>query len=766
MKRQNNTCPAWYFCAILYVLIVCPPNIGPMKASALAGQLKITIREEPDPVLDFRLKIREKPTLALMEAERARDPRERARLYDEIIRQIEKRPVNPERVGHLARAYLGKANAADSLDQKMLMYDEIVSRFGHSDDGGAIKAVAEVYLAKAAMAAGAEKHRLLDMVISRYQHVAEFEAILATEEAYKLKIGLLPNRHDQIEMANRRMAWLEAPSEGKSSAISPFRRGFVEGVRRSKLVNAMRDLATLMDVPGEKIAIYKDIMSRFGDSVDGNLSFEITQTLFDWADVTEDIAEKIHLYDMIVKWCEPGGLFARDYAERAIAAKEKLVGSRGFVSDGRQKETRKASLTGDDYRMAYEALQTARQAKTLRELIAGLDHVISRYQGSGNDMALSIVASAMQYKAAMNMNVSERVALYDGIIQTFSDNANRSVLRNVVEALCKKAAMTTDLPTAISLCDQALGIVDSEGEKVSPSTPLEQKIALYGKSPEAAAVCDALAELYSHDTSGNLYAAALMEKTQVVATDAERRELFQKIISLAQTSSKRTESHYYIEAIFGMVDLATDKNDKIVLCDRLLGEFPRVMELLHDSKYLSVLKKKAEITGDNSEISAYYEEKISRENDPEKRRRLEISRAEDIGDKEELFRLREKDAKGAKQDRERMILQRDLQVILSELRLVEEEAEKEAVVRKAITRMDEFKRMGAEWLCLFTLKDMYAEVSDREMRITICDEVISRGVSHAEKGGNFGRYLHFAGLALLKKMALLRDADRTGPNLW
>lgn len=638
-----------------------------------------------------------------------------------------------------AEKLLEQAKAAGEVAEKARLFEAIINQYTDNSDEQYIGPVTEAMLWKAEYLDRDERVSLYDKLIGRYESHTKYPATRAVDKTYERWIALVHTSAERLSLSDRRIRWLMRINEPR------------------RLIATLRDKAELLESPEEKKALYSAVYADYGGSKNGDLVYQIAMILNDWVEITENTDEKVWLYDAIVEECKYGIGFTSGDAENAIRAKAEILGNKSLVRRFWQQEMRRAAENADEYRAASELFRVARNASALADVRSGLDQVIARYSRSGNAEAVAVAASAMIHKAGLEFNLEKRNALYDEVVDTFKSHGDKTVLVHVGRALEAKVWIEPDLGKARALCDQMLATARANG--LSGALAEKMKSELSGESTDEGRFDEKRIAEYGKDTSSNLYTNALFDKAKMLHDVEEKIALLDKTIALSRGRGRPDKDSGLTEAFLYRIDLAGDRDEKNALCDRLLALYSSPLSISSEFSLLKALKKKKEVSGDDALLVEFYDRRVEKERNEIKRLSLRIRKARDCGDESGLAKLQGEAEELYQENPEWKALECLATSITTQADFAEGDEKIVALYDAALERVGQHAGEVRNLPLIIMLQKLNA-VSDRTLRLTLCDELIAKSVAMAEETEkNYLDYLRYAHLALERKTKLLRGNE-------
>ena len=572
------------------------------------------------------------------------DPLLETAFYDSIIADSmnEKRIVNARmakadavRRGIGMKDFLRRTKESDPTpedEEAIALYREIIEKHGESESVKDL--VTEAYMALAELIRDKpERIRLYDTAIERYRTSNGRFATPARglSWAYSEKMKITEDPADKLRLADEQLKELRKMSANVS------------------IINdALLNKAELVQSPNEKIDLYRQIVESNETSNARRSSFQVTaaKALAEWAKMVDDKEEKVRLYDRLLDMSKNrNAYFGQHYFQDALKEKARLLEDSSLFS---KYYDEKILAAENDRDAASFFMDKAKAVESPEDKMAVYDAFLARFGDNGDSSIQFHVANALLAKGKLVDNIAEKNACYDRVVALFKDTANNLLRQNAVEALIAQCEIAGDDESKKRLYRQAMEILPQDTAPLSTSQRVRmlwKMVDLVDNVADKIAYCDEILSLdadnlSADNPSGDSNVRALLKKASLLENPAEQIHLYDEIIAANTDSTEYAAKSVTETAILAKVDLVTDHSEKLALLDQLETRI-RSNSTIREYRLLPILRKKAQILGDNSPIEKYYDEKIAEAEDDYDRYSQRLNKAWETKDSDTVSALAE-----------------------------------------------------------------------------------------------------------------------------
>lgn len=458
------------------------------------------------------------------------------------------------------------------------------------------------------------------------------------------------------DLANETIAKLAELSGDTAFAARYYDEQVAKADNELEAIRALKSKANLVKSSGEKVRLYDEIIARGGQSRDRSVSREVTSAILKKVDLTDDRTEKIKLYDEAIARRRESG----DKRERARVT-DLMLGKAQYLDD--------------------------KEAE-----IRLYDEIIAENLNSGNKEDQAKAARAMLEKARAIDDREEKIKLYDTVLFDMTRIHDNIFLIFLPNVLRERVELEVDADDKARLFDRYIA---AAGEELGPKTRLSLLLDKAGYTKDPA-------------DKSRLY-DEVIEYCVRLLNDEENSDSLPPL----EEHNKTMIMNDLGRAVFSKAGLLENSDEKLRLYDWYLA-FPQTGRFVIMNIYLEkILADKAEISGDPSIQSDYFEAQI----------------------------------KAAATDSERVYW-------FSRKAGAANPAERAAIEEEMITKFFDITELGAEKTVAAAFLRKIERTSDSDEKITLCDRLIKR-----YGDGPDGRAPYAVVRALTIKAKALKDDD-------
>lgn len=356
----------------------------------------------------------------------------------------------------------------------------------------------------------------------------------------------------------------------------------------------------------KRTALFDRIIATYTDNPDTRLRKIVNLAHFGKAKLAVDKAERLRILDGLIaeNWDVTVPELRYD-AARALAAKA------SFTND------RKEMLRAYDRIIEYYATSKKNMSYVPHEIRARRDRLAgeapdpelildAQIANTNNDLEMLFIYEDEAYKRS---DKDEKIAIYDRIVDTFQDNTNTYIRGKAAEARLRKLELLDNPDEKRQICDaiitDTIGTYSQDayivqrayGIKVSLTDDVTGKIRLYDEF------------LARHENDPEMRCP--LSETQAPSYDWDRRwEVPGTIPYGFDYRADDTTRLFIIGALHAKARLATDRDEKMALYDRIIDNYGGVTEVNAKHSVLKAVKAKAELMNDPSLAERFEDQRI------------------------------------------------------------------------------------------------------------------------------------------------------------
>ena len=539
-----------------------------------------------------------------------------------------------------------KAKVTPDPAQRVVIYDEMLARFLPSADDSAFDLAVIAALDKLKLVTDpAEQIRLCDIAIDAYLKTPQRTRYYLFDQAIEKKAELVGDPalplalYDQViannvtedsvvQARSGRMHLLKDDNE-RLAACDEFiaaheasQNDFVQFM----VARAMARKAELLSDPGGREALLRAIIKKCGGLKDSRAKDLANESVAKLARLSGDLAVAARYYD------EAAGGENDLTAIRALSSMANLVSDPAeklslydrIITRGEKSRDRLVSREVTSAIMEKIKLTDNKQAK-----IKLFNEVITRDQGKRDSRSRARVAGYMLDKARLLDDRAARIRLYDEVIDRGLVSGNRDELAVTVRAMLDKAKYIDNREEKIKIYDAVIFDLGPKNDSffyISLPLLLQKRADLEPGAPEKFRIYERGIAEAGPALEPETRISLLLDQIKYAGDRAAQARMYDDIIeqceqslqALKQDGGRRTPEwltrsalmNRLGQAIVDRADLSADAVEKLKLYDRFLA-YPAVAGTGFRGLYLElILAQKAELTGQPSTQSDYYEQQI------------------------------------------------------------------------------------------------------------------------------------------------------------